>query len=297
MLKLTEWTHMFDKDNAPIARCESGDVVTFVTRDCFDGQVTVGGNVELTVNYDQCNPATGPLYVEGAEPGDALVVDILDVTVAESGCVCSIPGEGPLWPTSEARVKILEVREGRVLFNDVSWPINPMIGVIGVAPAGDPIPSGWSFDGGGNMDSQKIVKGTSVWFPVRVPGALLAMGDLHATMGDGEVTATGLEIAGEVVVRVRGVKDVDIAWPVTETADAWYVNVDGETCDIAIDRGYKEMQRLISRAYGWDMTDAALYMSLQGFVNASQACLDPVAGDNTFTVGTPKLAGKPPLLG
>ncbi|MBQ3268075.1 MAG: acetamidase/formamidase family protein, partial [Atopobiaceae bacterium] len=75
MLKLTEWTHMFDKDNAPIARCESGDVVTFVTRDCFDGQVTVGGNVELTVNYDQCNPATGPLYVEGAEPGDALVVD------------------------------------------------------------------------------------------------------------------------------------------------------------------------------------------------------------------------------
>lgn len=297
MLTLTDWTYTFSKDNEPVATAASGDVVTFITRDCFNAQVTEGGPVELSVNYDLCNPATGPLFVEGAEPGDALAVDILDIQVAESGCVCSIPGEGPLAPTSDPRVKILEVHDGRVIFNDVEIPINPMIGVIGTAPAGDPVPSGWSFDCGGNMDSQIITKGTTVWLPVRVPGALLGMGDLHAIMGDGEVMATGLEIAGEVVVRVRVVKGCELAWPFTETADAWYINTDGPTCDDAMRVAYLEMQKLISKAYGWDMTDAGLFMTLQGFACANQACLDPIAGGNTFRLGTPKLAGKPPLLG
>ena len=151
-----------------------------------------------------------------------------------------------------------------------------------------------AFEGGGNMDSRIIRKGATVWLPVRVPGALLVMGDIHASMGDGEVCGTGLEIDGEITVRVRLLKNFELNWPVTETKDAWYVNSCGDTCDDAIRAGYMEMRRLIAKAYGWSLEDAAFYMTLRGYLESNQACLVP---HDTFRVGTPKVNGKPRLIG
>ena len=120
------------------------------------------------------------------------------------------------------------------------------------------------------------------------------MGDIHASMGDGEVCGTGLEIDGEITVRVRLLKNFELNWPVTETKDAWYVNSCGDTCDDAIRAGYMEMRRLIAKAYGWSLEDAAFYMTLRGYLESNQACLVP---HDTFRVGTPKVNGKPRLIG
>ena len=255
MLTLESAVYSFDKNNAPIAHAADGDIVRFITQDCFGNQIKTEADHEDDLDFTHTNPATGPLYVDNADVGDVLAVDILDIQVADQGVMMTLEGYGALWPTCEIRTKIVPIRDGYAHFNDVKWPIDPMVGVIGTAPDGEPVPSGYSFNGGGNMDSRLIRKGATVYFPVRVPGALLAMGDLHATMGDGEVCETGIEIAGEVLVRVRVIKDFKLNWPVTETEDFWFVNTNGRTCDIAIRRGYEEIQRLVMGAYGWDATD------------------------------------------
>lgn len=294
-----QYIYDFGPDNKPVAYCDENEVVQFVTEDCFGGQIKTEKDCAEEIDFNHTNPATGPLYVNQAEIGDVLAVDILKIDVAEQGVVCTLQGYGCMWNQCELRTKILPVKDGVVTFNDVQWQCTPMVGVIGTA-SNEKVSSGFSFNGGGNMDSRIITAGSTVYFPVRVKGALLAMGDLHATMGDGEVCETGLEIKGVVTVRVRVIKNFELNWPVTETKCGWFVNTNGNTADKAIIRGYNELTRLITNAYGWDKTDAVMYLSLQAYVEANQACLDPEENDNegaTFRVGVPKIASKKPLIG
>ncbi len=291
--------YKFSKENVPVAHASDGETLRFLTRDCFNCQITSEEQTMETIDFEACNPATGPVYVDGAMPGDVLAVDILDIAVAGSGVVAAVKGFGVLSERGVSRTKILEVRDGYVRFNDVVFPAVPMIGVIGTAPDEKPVISGYSFSCGGNMDSRKITKGTTVYLPVRVPGALLAMGDVHAAMGDGEVCETGVEINADILVRVRVIKDFRLNWPVTETPDEWFVNTNGVNCDTAILRGYEELLRLVSDAYGWDTTDTTMYLSLQARVEANQAVLDPNETDDegpVFRTGVPKLAAKPRLI-
>lgn len=297
MQVIKDWTYTFSKNNKPAATAEDGETVKFVTVDCFNGQIQKETDHAENIDFTRTNPATGPLYIKGAEPGDALGVDILHIDVADHGAVCTLEDMGPLWPSCEKRTHIIPAADGYLTYKDIKWPIDTMIGVIGTAPDGEDVPSGFVFNGGGNMDSRRIRQGVTLWLPVRVEGGLLAMGDMHATMGDGEVCGTGVEISGEIIVRVHLVKHCQLNWPVTETNRAWYVNTCGPTCDEAIRQGYLEMQRLISKAYSWDMTDTAMYMSIQGFLESNQACLTPDEGGDTFRVGTPKVASKPRLIG
>lgn len=125
-----------------------------------------------------------------------------------------------------SRTRIVEVKDGYVYFNDVRFPAVPMIGVIGTATSDRSVITGYSFEGGGNMDSRKITKGTTVYLPVRVPGGLLAMGDVHAVMGDGEVCETGVEINADIQVRIRLIKNFELNWPVTVLTSAGDWNVD-----------------------------------------------------------------------
>lgn len=296
MQVLTKFSYTFSKDNEPIAHAEPGEVVKFITKDCFEGQFTQNSDVPMPLDLEHSNPATGPLYVNGAEPGDVLAVDILNIDVAEKGVTVICEHCGPLWENSEPRTRIIDIKDGYAQYKDVQIKIDTMIGVIGTAPEEGAVPTGHCFNGGGNMDSKIMTKGTTIWLPVRVPGALVAMGDLHACMADGETVGTGLEIDGEVTVRVRVLKNFELNWPVTETKDEWYVNTNAPTCNEAITHAYIEMQRLLAQAYEWDMSDASMYMTLSGSLCANQACLLEEGGGNTFRIGTPKLPNKRGLV-
>lgn len=297
MLVLKNKNYVFSKDTTPEAYANSGETVTFITKDCYDGQINKDSNEPSNINHDYVNPATGPLFINGAEPGDCIAVDILDIEVAKKGVTCICENCGPLWPTSESRTRVLEVGDdGYITYKDVKIKAKPMIGVIGTAPDGEDVLTRCAFNGGGNIDSSIITKGVTVWLPVRVDGALLQMGDLHAVMGDGEVVGTGLEIDGKVTCRVRLLKNFKLDWPITETSDAWYINTNAPTCDEAISLGYKEMQKFIARAYDWDLSDASMYMTLCGTLSANQACIEKAGGGNTFRIGTPKLNNKRGLI-
>jgi len=217
--------------------------------------------------------------------------------VADTGFACSMGETGPLHDISELRTRMLPVINGCVHFNDILWPIRPMIGVIGTAPAGEDVACGYADNHGGNMDSRMISKGARVYFPVRVPGALLQMGDIHATMGDGEICGTGVEISGEILVRTTLIKNFELNWPVTETADSWYINAKGKDYDESLIIACKELCRLMRPVYNWDNTDIFIYLSVQGNVEINQACR-PMHDDMVnVRMGIPKTPGKKPLVG
>ncbi|NLL65753.1 MAG: acetamidase [Clostridiaceae bacterium] len=296
MQRIEKYTYTFSKDNEPVATAKPGEILLFKTLDCFCEQIENESQLVAEIDLSHANPATGPVFVEGAEPGDVLVVDICNIDVADKGISCTFSDTGPLYESIEPRTREIPIEDGYAKFNDITWPINPMIGVIGTAPAEDDIACGYTGSHGGNMDSNKIAAGTRVYLPVRVPGALLQMGDLHATMGDGELSGTGVEISGEVTVKISLIKDFELNWPVTELKDRWYVNATGANYEESLILASKELARLMTPVYGWDASDILIYFSVQGFVEVNQG-VKPIHDDMVnLRVGIPKTYGKTPLI-
>lgn len=287
----------FNKENAPCDTAQPGDLLLFKTLDCFSNRIPDEDTTmaDLDYTYGFANPAAGPVYVEGAEPGDVLVVDVYDIQVADEGTIATDDHCGPLFETTGYRTKKIQIKDGVADFNGVKFPINPMIGVIGTAPDGEPVIDGFVGNHGGNMDNKHITKGARLYFPVRVPGALLQMGDVHATMGDGELCGTGIEIPAEILVKIQLVKGFELNWPVLETQDKWYVNACAPKYDEALMNAAKEMQRLIMRITGWDAEETYMYMSVQSDVEISQGC-EPCEVQLSLRIGTPKLYDLEPLV-
>ena len=300
MQGITDQVTVFSKDNKPCATAKPGEVLLFKTLDCFsnripDEQTTMA---DLDYSYGFANPTAGPVYIEDAEPGDVLVVDIFDVEVADEGTIATDDHCGPLFETTGYRTKKIPIKDGMDTFNEVSFPIEPMIGVIGTAPFGPDVIDGFVGSHGGNMDNKKITKGTRLYFPVRVPGALLQMGDVHATMGDAELCGTGIEIPAEITCRVQLVKDFELNWPVLETfgeGAKWYANSSGEHYEQALMNGSKALQRLLMRVTGWDAVETYMYMSVKRDVEVNQGCA-PCEVDVSLRIGTPKLPQLPVLI-
>lgn len=283
----------FDKSNAPKATIESGETLIFRAEDCFGNAVQEEipmGHADL----DYTNPAAGPVFVTGAEKGDVLKVEILSIDVNDHGVVCTFEECGPFQDKNEVRTRIMPIKNGKTKFNDIEWDIEPMVGVMGTCPEGEPVGCGFAFELGGNMDSNKLVAGNTVYFPVEVEGALLQMGDIHASMGDGEVTGTGIEIQGDIMVRVSVIKNFELHWPVVETKDAWYVCASNQRMEPAFRKACYELRRLVVNAYGWDETDVALYVTMQGLMEVNQACMDD--DFQSVRMGVPKISQKPGLI-
>lgn len=225
--------YAFDKKNPPQLRVKAGERVKIITKDCFSNQVDDDHRL-ADINWNQINPATGPIFVEGAEAGDILKVSIDSITVADQG-VCAVgPGFG-LIPLPEMTQKIIPIRDQQLHFSDeIILPLNPMIGVIGVAPKEEPISTGTPAEHGGNMDTKLIKEGATLYLPIFVEGALFALGDLHAAMGDGEIGGSGVEVAGEVIVTIDLIKEQKLTHPVVENEESFAFLVSRKTIDDAL---------------------------------------------------------------
>ncbi len=238
MKKLTrdKVVYAMDKNNPPALHIDPGETVILETEDCFCYQIT---SDEVVLNedfdYSRINPATGPIFINRCEPGDVLEIIIEKIEIASQGAVEVFPGWGPLGDkVTKAETKIVPIKDGMAIFNHISLPVKPMIGVIGVAPSGEPVPCGSPGPHGGNMDTADIVAGNKLFLPVFVPGAGLALGDLHAVMGDGEVGGTGVEIRGEVTIKVNVLKDINLTHPILESEEDYYLINSALTLDEAI---------------------------------------------------------------
>jgi amidase len=172
--------------------------------------------------------------------------------------------------------KVIPIEDGYAVFNsNLRVPIDPMIGVIGTAPLQADIPCGTPGDHGGNMDCKKIRKGSTIYLPVNVPGGMLAMGDLHALMGDGEILICGLEINGEVDVQIDILKGKHYPLPMLEDADHWMAIASAETLDAAAVQATVNMAQWLHKEKGYTYEEAGMLMSTLGNLRICQV-VDPL---------------------
>jgi acetamidase/formamidase len=189
----------WDAGHAPVLTVESGDTVVVHTRDVSDDQIGPDSTVEVIagLDWDRVYPLAGPIAVEGAEPGDTLAVEVLDLHTQGWGWTAILPGLGLLSDDfPDAYLRIFDLSDGDLVHfrEDIKIPIEPFMGTMGVCPAGasaQPVMPPGSF--GGNMDTRQLTQGTTLYLPVQVAGVLFSCGDAHAAQGDGEVCVTGLE--------------------------------------------------------------------------------------------------------
>ena len=252
----------------PVLRISDGDTVVTTTVDAF------GKDASDTLVTPRGNPQTGPFYVAGAEPGDTLVVQLDQILPNRAiGYSGSVVAPNVVEPSYVRELPERELAEWRVdsgtatlikpetRLGNLVIPLAPMLGCFGVAPPrGQAISTATSGEHGGNMDYRGFVTGVTVYFPVFVPGALLYVGDGHATQGDGEIVGTGIEISMEVQFSVHVVKGKPIRWPRGENAEYIFAVGNARPLDQAVQHATTEMLRWLKEDYALDTMGASLLL-------------------------------------
>ncbi|MFB3882246.1 MAG: acetamidase/formamidase family protein [Armatimonadota bacterium] len=263
MRRLTSDHHIAEmsKDNPPAYTIEEGETVIVETLDC-DGGLR-GRDGLMLAEREYANPATGPIEVKGSLPGEALAVTIHEVKTADWGF---ISGGG-----DRERATTIDLREGHATYPwGLRLPLSPLVGVMGLAPCGDAVPTTTPGDHGGNLDIVDVCPGATLYLPVAVPGAMLALGDVHALQGDGEVGGTGIECAAEVTLSAKRVWAPLSTVPYLLRGDELMVLAAGDTLDDAAWRAVAEGAKVITRLTGLSDCEARRLLSTAGELRISQ---------------------------
>ncbi|MCB9946350.1 MAG: acetamidase/formamidase family protein [Rhodospirillaceae bacterium] len=215
--------HHFGWDNSlpPVMTVAPGTMLTFETVDASGGQLSPDSTVAdvAGIDFDKVNPVTGPVYVDGAKPGDALKITLLGYQPSGWGWTANIPGFGlladqfpdpalHLWKYDPQRLEPALFGPGGKV------PLKPFAGTIGLAPAAPGLHSIVPPRRvGGNMDIRDLSAGTELFLPVEVDGALFSIGDTHAAQGDGEVCGTAIESPMQVTVKLELIRDMALPSP------------------------------------------------------------------------------------
>ena len=251
----------FDRTIPPVLEVDSGDTVTFNTSDIAYNRLFNGETVEA-IGLENFNRVTGPVLVRGAEQGDALRIEVLDIQVVRAWSVW-LPQFGGLGAhTDTIRVMETPLRDGRAYIGTISVPIRPMIGCIGVAPSeGTASTFMPAYPFGGNMDLREMEVGTTLYLPVQTTGGLLSMGDLHAAMGTQEPTWVSLEAAGSATLRVSLEKGMRLNYPRLHLKGATYFLGMADTYEKAHPIALEEAFNYLTKVRGLDAFEAYAYIS------------------------------------
>ena len=288
MIRLTKQTrtYFFSPENPPAIKVDPGTTLVFETLDALDDQIHSDDDLASKVDLNHVNGATGPVYINGAKPGDTVVAEILDIRLWDWGAALIIPGFGFLQdtlPGPYTRVVQIE-KDGSMQFGEkVRLPAKPMIGTIGVS-AIESITTLSSGPHGGNLDTTDIRPGSRLYLPVLVEGALFGVGDVHATMGDGEVCGTGVECGADVTIRLDLLKDYPIQRPRIETQKEIMSVASAEGLNAAIKLALEDMVAWLQKDKGLTAEQAYVLVSLAGDVRIGQV-VDPAV---TVRVALPK---------
>lgn len=268
--------YAFDKTLEPAMVVPSGTTVRVRTKDCFGNQIQKPEDELDGIDWDHTNPATGPIFVEGAVPGGALKVSVGAIEFDNKSVSCTGENEGVCGDRFNAwSTQVCEIDGDELVWDErLRIPLRPMIGVIGVAPEGDPINCGTPGSHGGNMDNTAITAGATLYFPVFADGALFGCGDMHAVMGDGEISVSGAEAAGWATVTLTAMPELKLVDPLIENATHFGVIASAETLNAAADRAVHEMVDLICDRTAEDPDKVVMLLSLVGDVQVCQM-VDP----------------------
>lgn len=273
--------YTWEKDPQPVLTIDSGDQVNFFTREVADDQFDENSTTKdiETLDWARVYPLAGPVEIRGAQPGDTLEVEMVDLVTGSWGWMSILPGLG-LLPDEfpDAYLRIFDLSDGEFIhFTDIiKVPITPFLGTMGVGPEkaeGQVIMPPGTF--GGNMDTRHLTVGTKLYLPVQVAGAMFSCGDAHAAQGDGEVCVSAVECSAHASLKFRLIKGKTIPAPQFQTAGALTPKVDHKgfygTTGVGPDLmeasrdAIRAMVEHISSTYALDPKDAYLL---------SSACVD-----------------------
>ena len=274
--------------HAPRLRVPAGSIVQVDTEDCFGGRIRTTEDLPSQVcDLAHLNPVTGPIHVEGAEPGDTLAVHFAEIRPRRDWAVSStFPHFGALTSTGttamlhdplEERVWVYDVDTARGVCRyqarrsdfSVELPLDPFHGTVGVAPAaGERTMSITPAAHGGNMDTPELRSGTTVYLPVNDPGALLAIGDGHCRQGEGEVCGTAVEAAMSTTIVVDVIQGSPLSWP--RLQDDTFIMSTGSTKPLedAFRVSQRDMVLWVCELTGLDLLDALQLVSQAGLAPA-----------------------------
>lgn len=266
----------FDKDLEPVLKVPSGETVRIRTKDCFGNQLQGPEDQLSEIDWEAINPATGPIYVEGAVAGGTLKVHIDNIELDAQTSSCTGKDEGVCGDRfSDWATHFCKAEDGKVVWDErLSIPVAPMIGVIGVAPEGEPVNCGTPGKHGGNMDNTAIAAGATLYFPVAADGALFGCGDMHAVMGDGEVSVSGAEVAGYATVTLTALPELSVPNPLIENDTHFGIIVSAESLDKAAELAVQQMVDLLASRTNESEADLVMLLSLVADVRVCQM-VDP----------------------
>lgn len=263
-----KYTYVFSKYLEPVATVKCGEEVVIHTQDFCEGKISKETDVPSDYMTGYLNPQTGPIYVEGAEKGDTLVVEILNIepdrdwavscNIKEFGGLVSTPTTRFLNKPLEEKVWIYKLQEDGTFKNSekLHFPWQPFMGTIATAPELEAISALTPFNQGGNMDVRDVCPGNKIMLPVACDGAMFYTGDCHAKQGDGELIGTALEIAGKLTVKFSLIKGKKIKWPRIENDEYIMVVGSAKPMEDAARIAYAELVEWMVEEYGWDELEA-----------------------------------------
>ncbi len=271
LIKKDHVIYNFDKNHEPVAKVDLPASLEFETRDCFHGFISDETKFLKDVDYSYCNPSTGPVYFNGVKPGDVLEVKIKKIKCKSPGYTMSVENDGLLAEYNHKNItRMIDFDDEFWYYDGMKFPLTPMIGVIGVTPAEGTPATATPGDHGGNMDTTLIKEGSTVFLPVSVEGGLMAVGDFHAAMGDGESFYMGLEAEGyvELDVNVRHDMKIDIPFVI---ADGRFASIATEVdADAALKKAMKKLVDFVADHSELDFYNAGIICGLTADLQISQ---------------------------
>jgi amidase len=270
-IKPDDYSYVFNPYRDPIAKVSPTDTVTIHCNDAFESRIHSPDDLpsKALATAKFLNPQTGPIFVDGAEPGDTLAVHIEGIEPTRDFAVsCLIPYFGGLTSTTATRtlqeplpekVWVWRLVDDNMLFNEdlgLELPWDPFMGTLAVAPDLEAITALAPGPFGGNMDVPDVRPGNTVYLPVWNPGALVYTGDTHARQGQGELCGVALEITSKVTVVFNVIKGKKIEWPRIESPQKIMVVGSAKPMEDAARIAYTELILWLEQDYGYDRWDA-----------------------------------------
>ena len=277
----------FSKEHSPVVSVSLEENFIVETIDCYCGQIKNKKDLRSQIDSSLVNASTGPIFIKDTFPGDIICVTIHKIRLDSQGLILTFPGLGPLGDLIfQENTRILPVKDGLAYFNEkIIIPVNPMIGVIGVAPVTEEVSCESPGDHGGNMDTKDIKEGSKVYLPIFVKGGNLAIGDLHAIMGDGELSGMAIEIGGKVELGISKVENhFDLKMPIVETESEYLVIASEENFEKAAKKGIWYATELLQKNLNISFEDAYCLLSATCDLRVSQI-VNPLI---TIRVAIPK---------
>jgi len=306
-----KFRYVFSNKFSPILEVRPGEEFTLETEDAFGGKIKQNTDLPVIERLSglhrmppYLNPLVGPVYIDGAARGDVVVEDIHEIEPQDEGVTVVVKGFGPLadsasWPECHGpHTRVLpyergssgKFSDGQVIFNErLSWPMSPFMGCIGVAPDFEEVSSlVGPYDGqatggfGGNWDSRDVKQGNRIYLPVYNEGALLYLGDMHASQGDAEWTGTAVETRGELRVSCELIKKKIIPYPRIETPRSIIQLNNGRPLERSISQAWIWMMSRLVDEFKFSQIDAYQFISCCPDARIHVYQMIP---DNWYTVG------------